>query len=411
MKKFKRILCIIASCIIVGTLSAPSSYAGTSLSAITSDSIKDKQNQISQSEEMKKQLKNNIANAQAIKKELEGLKSDVTAYIQKIDAEIVAIQEKIEEYKVLIEEKEEEIVEITEDLEEAIAVETSQYEAMKARIRMMYVRGESMYLEIMFSAKTFSDLLTKADYIEKLEAYDRKKLDEYKASREWTELCKAALEAEKEALDEAKAAQEADEAAMQELLEEKEAELAKYKKDIAAKENQILDYEAELEEQVRVIEALEAAILEEQKAIAAQYGVILSYDGGTFTWPAPKYVRISDEFGYRTDPFTGATGYHSGLDMAAPGGSPILAAYDGVVVAADWNWSMGNYVMINHGDGLYTVYMHASKLLCKKDDIVARGEQIANVGTTGRSTGNHLHFSVRLNGAYVNPWPYLGYNK
>lgn len=408
MKKIARFLCVALSCLIFAAVAAPASYAGTPLSGITSDSIKDKKNQISESESLKKELKNNIANAKALKKELEGLKKDVTAYIEKLDAEIEAIQAKIEEYKVLIAAKEVEIERITEELEEAIATEEAQYEAMKQRIRMMYLKGDSFYLEIMFSAKSFSDFLTKADYIEKLEAYDRKKLDEYVATREWTELCKQTLESEKAVLDEAKAAQEADEAAMQELLEEKEAELDKYIKDIKNKENQIQSYEADLEEQSRVIEELEAAIIAEQKAIAAANGIVLTYDGGKFTWPAPSYTKISDYFGPRTDPITGGYSNHTGIDMAAPGGSKILAAYDGVVVAAAYNWSMGNYVMINHGDGLYTVYMHASKLHVKTDDIVVRGEHIANVGTTGRSTGNHLHFSVRLNGKYVNPAPYLG---
>lgn len=411
MKRFKRIFAVVLSSIIFVLAATPASYAGTSLSALTNDSIKAKQNQISQSENMKKTLKDNITNAKNLKKELEGLKKNVAEYIEKIDAEIVAIQAKIEEYKGLIAEKEIEIEKITEELEEAIAVETAQYEAMKQRIRMMYLKGDSFYLEIMFSAKSFSDFLTKADYIEKLEEYDRKKLDEYAATREWTALCKQALESEKQVLDEAKAAQEADEAAMQELLAEKEAELDKYIKDIKNKENQILNYEAELEEQTQVIEALEAAILAEQKAIAAANGVVLTYDGGRFTWPCPAYKKISDEFGPRVDPITGGYSNHSGLDMAAPAGSAILAAYDGVVVAAAFNWSMGNYIMINHGGGIYTVYMHASALYVKPDDIVARGEKIAAVGTTGRSTGNHLHFSVRKDGAYVDPNPYLGRKK
>ena len=93
--------------------------------------------------------------------------------------------------------------------------------------------------------------------------------------------------------------------------------------------------------------------------------------------------------------------------MAAPGGSPILAAYDGKVVAAAYNASMGNYIMINHGGGLYTIYMHASALYVSTGETVTRGQKIAAVGTTGRSTGNHLHFSVRKDGAYVSPWNYL----
>ena len=95
------------------------------------------------------------------------------------------------------------------------------------------------------------------------------------------------------------------------------------------------------------------------------------------------------------------------MDLAAPGGSDILAAYNGVVVAAAYNSSMGNYVMIDHGGSLYTIYMHSSKLLVSAGQTVTRGQRIALVGTTGNSTGNHLHFTVKLNGAYVSPWNYI----
>jgi murein DD-endopeptidase MepM/ murein hydrolase activator NlpD len=99
--------------------------------------------------------------------------------------------------------------------------------------------------------------------------------------------------------------------------------------------------------------------------------------------------------------------FHNGVDFAAPKGTAIYAAYNGIVVAATYSSTMGNYVMIDHGDGLYTIYMHASKLYVKKDDVVKKGQKIAGVGSTGRSTGNHLHFSVRKNGEYVSPWDYI----
>ncbi|OQA22580.1 MAG: Murein DD-endopeptidase MepM [Firmicutes bacterium ADurb.Bin354] len=99
--------------------------------------------------------------------------------------------------------------------------------------------------------------------------------------------------------------------------------------------------------------------------------------------------------------------FHNGVDLAAPGGSPILAAYDGKVVAAAYSSSMGNYIMIDHGDGLYTIYMHASALYVSKGQTVSKAQKIAAVGSTGRSTGNHLHFGVRLNGNYVDPMGYL----
>ena len=130
MKRIRRILCAAVACVILAHTAAPVSYAGTSISSITNESIKEKKNQISQSEEAKKQLKQNIADAKALKKELEGLKSDVAAYIKKIDAEIVAIDAKIEEYKGLISDKEDEITVITAELEDAIDKENTQYEAM-----------------------------------------------------------------------------------------------------------------------------------------------------------------------------------------------------------------------------------------------------------------------------------------
>ena len=99
--------------------------------------------------------------------------------------------------------------------------------------------------------------------------------------------------------------------------------------------------------------------------------------------------------------------FHNGVDFAAPSGSPILAAADGTVIAAAYSSSMGNYVMIDHGSELYTIYMHASSLLVSTGATVSKGQKIALVGSTGRSTGPHLHFSVRKNGNYVSPWNYL----
>ena len=131
------------------------------------------------------------------------------------------------------------------------------------------------------------------------------------------------------------------------------------------------------------------------------------YSGGAFTWPCPSYTYISSDFGYRIHPISGVEKFHSGIDMAAPYGSAILAAADGTVVSAGYSSSMGNYVMINHGGGLYTIYMHASALYVSSGQSVSAGEQIAAVGSTGNSTGPHLHFSVRLSGSYVSPWNYL----
>lgn len=404
MKRWKRLFCVaLGLCLIVGTASR---YQTTAFaSELTNESIKQKEAEINKAKEEKKALQNGLTNVKEIKKQLEKSKAELASYVEELDAELVSIQNKINDLKNLIAEKEEEIAQKTEELEEALRVQQAQYEAMKARIKFMYEKGDNLSLELVFGSESFGDMLSKAEYIEMLSAYDRRMLDEYVAYAEYVALCKEELEEEKTVLDEAKAAVEEEEASLNELIANKEQEMYKVSGDIQSKEAAIQEYEADIAEQNDAIKALEAAVAEERKKLAAEQG--RKYDGGMFTWPAPSYTRISDDYGNRIHPILGIQKFHNGIDMAAPGGSSILAAYDGKVVAADYNGSMGNYVMIDHGDSLYTVYMHASALYVSKGAEVSKGDKIAAVGSTGRSTGNHLHFSVRLNGNYVNPWSYL----
>ena len=370
-------------------------------------SIKEKQGQISQAQADKKKIQGSITNIQAMVDDLEQEKSNLADYVTKLDANLEDIQDKIAELRELIENKEQEIEEAQADLEEAERIQLEQYEAMKKRIKFMYEKGDSYYVELLFSASDFGDMVNKADYIEQLSNYDKKKLEEYVANCEYVEACKLTLEAEKELLDEAKAEVETEEDNLETLISEKEKEITAKEYDINNKEAAIKEYEAELAEQTEIIRALEAAVIEQKKQLAEESGNAVKYDGGMFAWPAPSYTRVSDDYGWRIHPILGVEQYHNGVDLASPGGSPILAAYDGEVVAAAYSSTMGNYIMVNHGDGLYTVYMHASAVYVSQGEKVVRGEKIAAVGSTGRSTGNHLHFSVRLNGEYVSPWNYL----
>lgn len=374
-------------------------------SELTNDSIKQKEAEISKAKEEKKALQSGLTNVKELKKQLEASKADLASYVAELDGNLSDIQAKIDELKALIETKEQEIAEKEAELETALATQQAQYEAMKSRIKFMYEKGDSLAMEVFFDSESFGEMLNRADYIEMLSGYDRKKLDEYVEYANYVALCKESLEEEKSVLDEAKAAQEEEEASLNELIATKEQEIYQVSSDIQNKEAAIKEYEADIAAQNETISALEKAVAEERARLAAEQG--RKYDGGVFTWPAPSYTRISDDYGNRMHPILGIQKFHNGIDMAAPGGTPILAAYDGKVVAADYSSSMGNYVMIDHGDSLYTIYMHASALYVSKGQEVSKGAKIAAVGTTGRSTGNHLHFSVRLNGSYVNPWSYL----
>lgn len=366
-------------------------------------SIQAKEAEIDAAEKEKKELTVGLTNVEKVKKELEKSKANLTAYVQELDKTVTDIQTKIETLNGQIAEKEAEIEKTKLELAEAEQDEADQYAAMQNRMQSLYEQGDTYYLELLSESGSFADFLNKLDYIEQLSQYDNNLLIEYQGVVEYVSLCKAKLEVEQEVLNETKAAAEAEQRAMEELIKEKEAEILAFENDIAKKEEIIAAYEAEIAEQTSVIEALEAAVAADRADLWGER----VYNGGMFCWPAPSYTRISDDYGYRNHPILNVQQFHTGVDMAAPGGTPILAAYDGAVVQAAYNSSMGNYVMIDHGSGLYTIYMHAQKLMVSAGDEVSRGEQIATVGTTGRSTGNHLHFSVRLNGSYVSPWGYI----
>lgn len=407
-KTKKRILCLVM-CL---ALAVPVCVSGlhvnaTSMSSITSDSIREKQDQINQAQKEKEQMKTNLSNLEQIKKDLETQKSNLKNYVAQLDQNLSKIEQNIAELKSKITAKEEEITQTQAELDAALEKEENQKNAMVERIRLMYERGDSYLLDMMLKAESFSDFLNRADFVELVMAYDRQQWKDFMENRKYIELCKEELEAEKAILDEAKAGVEQEQSNMEALIDQKNRDITAYESDISNKEQAIKEYKQSIADQDAEIAALEAAIIAEKKRILEANGTVLTYDGGTFKFPLATYTRISDDYGNRIHPTLGIEQFHNGVDFAAPKGTAIYAAYDGQVVAATYSNTMGNYVMIDHGGGLYTIYMHASALYVSKDDVVVRGETIAAVGSTGRSTGNHLHFSVRKDGAYTSPWNYL----
>ena len=377
--------------------------------AYTNALIQEKQSQVQSSKQQREQIQQSLSDVKRMKEALEASKADLTAYITQLDANLTQIQLNIDTLKQQMEDKQAEIDKTQEELNEAIDTQTRQYEAMKQRIKFLYEKGDTYYLEIFLNTTTsFSELLNKMSYANQISDYDDRLYQMYQEQTELVRVTKEALEEEYVTLDETKQGVEAEERSMQELLAEKEQQLNQMKAQIAAQENSIADYEDQVAKWDAEIAALENAIRAEEARLAAEAAAKRYYTGGVFTWPCPGYSSISSDYGYRIHPIYGTQRFHSGIDMAASYGTPILAAYAGQVVAASYDASMGNYVMISHGDTLFTVYMHCSALYVSKGQEVSAGQKIASVGSTGASTGPHLHFSVRKNGQYVSPWPYLG---
>ena len=356
-------------------------------------------------------------------KNLEGLKSDTTAYVKKLDSSLESIGNELSKLNDDIDAKEKQIDTTKQELSEAKETEKSQYESMKLRIKYMYEKGDSTYVDLLMEAGSLSELLSKAEYITKISSYDRQKLDEYAATKEKIAEKEKALEEEHAELLNLQNETEAKQASVEKLLAAKQTELQNYETKIASAEGQIAEYAKSIEAQENQIKSIEAEIKrkeeearkkaeeEKKKAAAANKAAqtykTVSLGDISFTWPCPASGRITSGFGGRKSPTKGASSNHQGIDISAPTGTSIVAAAAGEVVIATYSSSAGNYVMIGHGGGVYTVYMHASSLLVSQGQSVKKGQTIAKVGSTGYSTGSHLHFGVRVNGSYVNPTKYV----
>jgi len=394
-------------CTILLAISVTVASQSQCFAALTNKAIEESEEKKKEAETSRKEVEGKLSKVKEMLKQVQEIKSELDQAMVEADARLEDLNESIDILNEDILVLSGQIEQTQVELQEAKETKEHQYELMKKRVQYMYEKGNKSYVEMFFSANSFTDFLNQAEFVNKISKYDRDMLVSYMNTISEIEEKEAELLEEQNELEAKNAELNAQAQEVENEMAEKQEAIEMYTADINNKEASIAEYEAYIAEQKAVIEALEAAILAEKKRLIEENQSAITYDGGEFAWPAPSYTRISDDYGYRIHPTLGTEQFHNGLDMAAPGGSPILAAYDGEVVAADYSATMGNYVMINHGDGLITIYMHASSLGVSKGQMVVRGEEIAKVGTTGRSTGNHLHFSVRKDGSYVSPWNYL----
>lgn len=408
MRKKKIAVLAAAAALTLGTVF--SSYA-------TSKDIEDAKKKVSSMEEEKKKVESAL-------KELEGKKSDTAAYVKELDRNLSALAGELTKLEGDISQKEEQIEEAKVELETAKITENRQYEDMKLRIQYMYENGQTGLLESMMQSESIAELLNRAEYASQITSYDRKMLEEYRKTRQEVALKEEALKTEHQELLTLQDSTKAKQSSVKTLMASKEAELASYETKIASAQGEIDQYNADIKAQEEHMARVEAEIrrkeeearkaeearrAEEAKKNQSSAGGDSTVKKGNtnFIWPCPASGRISSAFGDRSSPTEGASTNHKGIDIPAPSGSSIVAAADGKVVISTYSYSAGNYIMIDHGGGLTTVYMHCSQLLVKEGETVKQGQTIAKVGSTGYSTGPHLHFGVRSGGSYVNPSGYV----
>lgn len=269
---------------------------------------------------------------------------------------------------------------------------------LKTRVRALYENGSVSYLEVLFGAKSIGDFLSRLDLMGKIVENDGRLLAENIRDKELIAAKKAELDALLADLQKKYAAVQEEKRKLADMQKQRTVQIAQLKA-------QASDYEKALEEYDRKLSALVKEYNRLNQALTKVY-----WSGGKLAWPVPEHTNISSPYGYRIHPITHQKSFHSGIDIPAPQGTPIVAAEAGKVLLAEYYGGYGNTVIIDHGGGMSTLYGHIRPggILVQVGQVVERGQKIAEVGTTGLSTGPHLHFSVLKNGDYVDPMNYLG---
>ena len=388
--------------ILVLAAGIPIQASSASTEKVTEDAAPTKSLQEAQDE--KAQLEKALKEAQSTIEDLRDSKGDIESKVTELNQQLIDISARITDLENQLTAKSEDIQETKDELAGAKEREAQQYADMKVRIQFMYENGQTSYLEALLSSRNISEFLNSADYIAQIQSYDRQKLTEYQDTVESIVNLEAQLEQEYTDLEALKSTVESNKATVAAMMRQKESELADISGDIEDVQSDADYYAAEIQAQEELIAAIKRAEAEKAAAGVEEH----PYTGGAFRWPCPSSTRVTSDYGTRVSPMSGASSNHKGIDIGASAGADIIAAADGTVTAASYSSAAGNYVMIDHGGGLYTVYMHASSLLVSPGQTGSAGDVIAKVGSTGISTGSHLHFGVSLNGSYVSPWSYLG---
>ena len=396
----RRITALVLILVLAAGISIQASSASTE--KVTEDAASTKSLQEAQDE--KAQLEKALKEAQSTIEDLKDSKGDIESKVTELNQQLIDISARITDLENQLTAKSEDIQETKDELAGAKEREAQQYADMKVRIQFMYENGQTSYLEALLSSRNISEFLNSADYIAQIQSYDRQKLTEYQDTVESIVNLEAQLEQEYTDLEALKSTVESNKATVAAMMRQKESELADISGDIEDAQSDADYYAAEIQAQEELIAAIKRAEAEKAAAGVEEH----PYTGGAFRWPCPSSTRVTSDYGTRVSPMSGASSNHKGIDIGASAGADIIAAADGTVTAASYSSAAGNYVMIDHGGGLYTVYMHASSLLVSPGQTVSAGDMIAKVGSTGISTGSHLHFGVSLNGSYVSPWSYLG---
>lgn len=380
-----------------------------------------------------KQLESMKKEQAEIKEQMENKQteiSDISSDINNVNEEIKVLDSQIRQSEMELSKIQEEINILNEKINETLAQLNDardnlfeKEDELSSRVREQYMNGDVVFLDIIFGSSSISEMLTKVDIVQSVINQDKELMEFTDRQIDFIEKIEDKLRIQENELREIrkqelekKSQLETNNAKKESLLkslvsnkEFAEVEYSKYEGQNTNLAQKIQQLEKELEEK-RIAEEkrrAEEARRAAQRENRAHVETKVPSGTGKLAWPVQGHNRISSPYGYRTHPIFGTRLYHAGLDIPAPTGTPITAAADGIVIFAGWQGGYGNCVMISHGNGLVTLYAHNSSLSVLVGDYVTKGETLALCGSTGYSTGPHLHFEVRVDGSTVDPMGWL----
>lgn len=390
-------------------MAVPTGVLAKSSKSLTIEKNKKKQEQMQIKNKINKE-KSNISNT-------ENEKKSVSTDIENLDAKIQVTSAKISTLESEIVRLNKDIAENQEKLEEAQVNLSENTDALRMRLREMYKRGNVNYLEVILNSRDIEELLRNNEIISSIAKADREliefiqeQIDTIKETEERLQIDKAKVSASKAAVENERQSYQAAVDAKNNYMKVLESNLDLYKAEFEkAQANwdsldaEIVRLQKQISEQKKAEEAAARRATRVHSNISVSSG---PRNGQSYTWPLPGHYSISSPFGYRVHPILGYSKFHSGIDIPAPSGTPIVAAKSGTVIMSKLMSGYGNVVMVDHGDTV-TVYAHCSALNVGVGESVKAGDVVAFVGSTGLSTGAHLHFEVRVNGSPVNPLGYV----
>lgn len=387
---------------------APQQSSEASSDTESSSADSSYQGQLDQAEKKKQEMEEE---QKALEKKLDNIQQfteNVSKYVRSLDMQMTNLLDNIDSNKEEMKAVKEEIREVDQEYEKAQSLQQEQYDGMKAHIKYMYENSDSNYLVYLMKSRSLAEFLSREEYVEKVTDYDKVLLNRYQQVLDEVALAQKKAEEKQKEVTAAKITLKYEKEKLEQISEEKTRQIKVYQGLISDNKQDVASYALQIAQQEKEIEDL---LQQNRTSIAEQEKngdtVQIVPTTGEYAWPLPVSGRITSTFGYRKAPTAGASSYHKGVDIAVNTGTNVLACKEGKVVTAAYSASAGNYVAIYHGGGIYSYYMHCSQLKTSVGKHVEKGQVIARSGSTGISTGPHLHFAMYKAGNYVNPMYYV----